>query len=304
MSPYQVLEYHMESLETFGCIWSSKEVFKVIIGRAAHGSDQSRATPSSRSDLPIGATLPEGQGGVARVFITRRRENESGATSSERHHQVALISLSERPYQSDREESLAFSSPGDARTSPEQPLAATQQGRSRSMERLVGATSRGRCARGGRSSWFLRKTTKKTFGKSSLESIDQIVSKLKVDSLIDRLPSLVRNLITRGLIPISMTKRRSRSGRVQVYVCKSDVVVTETGQGTDVGVLINNSTGTEEKPNDSSGTEESPREQRNVSKDAETKLSESMDIPESDNGRAPSGDTYLVNRVSGRMSSS
>ncbi|KAG5376114.1 hypothetical protein IGI04_040710 [Brassica rapa subsp. trilocularis] len=28
MSPYQVLEYHMEFLETFGCIWSSKEVFK------------------------------------------------------------------------------------------------------------------------------------------------------------------------------------------------------------------------------------------------------------------------------------
>ncbi|KAF3539784.1 hypothetical protein F2Q69_00021965 [Brassica cretica] len=81
MSPYQVLEYHMEFLETFGCIWSSKEVFKVIIGRAAHGSDQSGATPSSRSDLPIGATLPERQGGVARVFITRRRENESGATS-------------------------------------------------------------------------------------------------------------------------------------------------------------------------------------------------------------------------------
>ncbi|KAF2599320.1 hypothetical protein F2Q68_00009059 [Brassica cretica] len=64
MSPYQVLEYHMEFLETFGCIWSSKEVFNVIIGRAAHGSDQSGATPSSRSDLPIGATLPERQGGV------------------------------------------------------------------------------------------------------------------------------------------------------------------------------------------------------------------------------------------------
>ncbi|KAF3556120.1 hypothetical protein F2Q69_00014561 [Brassica cretica] len=81
MSPYQVLEYQMEFLETFGCIWSSKEVFKVIIGRAAHGSDQSGATPSSRSDLPIGATLPERQGRVARVFITRRRESESGATS-------------------------------------------------------------------------------------------------------------------------------------------------------------------------------------------------------------------------------
>uniref|UniRef100_A0A0D3CCC8 Uncharacterized protein n=1 Tax=Brassica oleracea var. oleracea TaxID=109376 RepID=A0A0D3CCC8_BRAOL len=32
----------------------------------------------------------------------------TGATSPERHHQVALISLSDRPYQSDREESLAF----------------------------------------------------------------------------------------------------------------------------------------------------------------------------------------------------
>ena len=59
MSPYQVLEYHMEFLETFGCNWSSKEVFKVIIGRAPYRSDQSGATPSSHSDLPIRATLPE-----------------------------------------------------------------------------------------------------------------------------------------------------------------------------------------------------------------------------------------------------
>ncbi|KAF3494382.1 hypothetical protein DY000_02053812 [Brassica cretica] len=34
-----VLEYHMEFLETFGCIWSSKEVIKVIIGRAIQGID-------------------------------------------------------------------------------------------------------------------------------------------------------------------------------------------------------------------------------------------------------------------------
>ncbi|WZY88185.1 hypothetical protein YC2023_044920 [Brassica napus] len=57
-----------------------------------------------------------------------------GATSPERHHQVALIFLLERPYQSDREKSLAVSSLGDARTSPERPLAATQRGRSRSLE--------------------------------------------------------------------------------------------------------------------------------------------------------------------------
>ncbi|WZZ50796.1 hypothetical protein YC2023_050903 [Brassica napus] len=45
MSLYQVLEYHMEFLEKFGCIWSSKEVIKVIIGRVVHGSDLTGATP-------------------------------------------------------------------------------------------------------------------------------------------------------------------------------------------------------------------------------------------------------------------
>ncbi|CAG7880238.1 unnamed protein product [Brassica rapa] len=122
MSPYQVLEYHMEFLETLGGIWSSKRkslCFLVVIGRARHGSDQSGATPPSRSDLPIGATLPERQREVARGFITRRRENEPGATSR--------------------------------------------------------------------------------------SDTARIVSKLKVNRLIDRLPSLVRNSITRGLIPISMS---------------------------------------------------------------------------------------------------
>uniref|UniRef100_A0A0D3CXK6 Uncharacterized protein n=1 Tax=Brassica oleracea var. oleracea TaxID=109376 RepID=A0A0D3CXK6_BRAOL len=32
-------------LEAFGCIWSSKEVFKAINGRAAHQSDLTGATP-------------------------------------------------------------------------------------------------------------------------------------------------------------------------------------------------------------------------------------------------------------------
>ncbi|WZZ69920.1 hypothetical protein YC2023_081290 [Brassica napus] len=115
MSPYQVLEYHMKFLETFGCNWSPKEVFKVIIGRSPYRSDQSGATPSSRSDLPIRATgksrsrfdhpemrervrsdlsqrhsevapeawsdYSERRAEVARIFITRKRENESGATS-------------------------------------------------------------------------------------------------------------------------------------------------------------------------------------------------------------------------------
>ncbi|KAF3603024.1 hypothetical protein F2Q69_00034126 [Brassica cretica] len=70
MSPYQVLEYHMEYLEAFG---AQKGVFRVVIGRARDGSDQSGATPPSRSD------------------------HQSGATSPERHHQVALITSLERP---------------------------------------------------------------------------------------------------------------------------------------------------------------------------------------------------------------
>ncbi|WZZ84446.1 hypothetical protein YC2023_113025 [Brassica napus] len=61
-----------------------------------------------------------------------------GATSLERHHQVALITLLEQPNQSDREKSLAVSSLGDARTSPERPLGATQRGRS-SWERRYGS---------------------------------------------------------------------------------------------------------------------------------------------------------------------
>ena len=144
MSPYQVLEYHMEFLETFGCNWSPKEVFKVIIGRAPYRSDQSGATPSSRSDLPIRATLPERQGRVARVLITRRRENESGATS--RSDTARSLPKHGATTRSDERRSLAFSSLGNARTSPERPLAATQRGRSRSMERLLGATSGGRSA--------------------------------------------------------------------------------------------------------------------------------------------------------------
>ncbi|KAF3591461.1 hypothetical protein DY000_02021495 [Brassica cretica] len=52
MSLYQVLEYQMEFLEIFGCIWSSKEVIKVIIGRAVHGSDLTGATARSRCDTP------------------------------------------------------------------------------------------------------------------------------------------------------------------------------------------------------------------------------------------------------------
>ncbi|KAL0683026.1 hypothetical protein Bca4012_049874 [Brassica carinata] len=109
----------MEFSETFGCVWSSKEVVKMIIGRAEHWERLLGATPASRSDLPYQTTLPERSREVARIFIARRHENGPGATS---------------------------------RSDP-----------------------------------------------------SRIVSKLKVDSLIDRLPSLVRNLITQDLIPMPMS---------------------------------------------------------------------------------------------------
>ncbi|KAG5406842.1 hypothetical protein IGI04_012961 [Brassica rapa subsp. trilocularis] len=60
MSPYQVLEYHMELLETFGCIWSSKEV---------------------RCALPLGATTLERRPEVARSFDETELKTEAGATS-------------------------------------------------------------------------------------------------------------------------------------------------------------------------------------------------------------------------------
>ncbi|KAF3513479.1 hypothetical protein F2Q69_00001926 [Brassica cretica] len=70
----------MEFLETFECVWSSKEVIKVIIGRAVHGSDPTgatprthcalplKATPRTHCALPLKATLPERQHEVARHF--------------------------------------------------------------------------------------------------------------------------------------------------------------------------------------------------------------------------------------------
>ncbi|KAF3559418.1 hypothetical protein F2Q69_00015280 [Brassica cretica] len=59
MSLYQVLEYHMEFLEAFGCIWSSKEVLKAINGRAVHQSDLTGATPATcQSDAPRSLAFP------------------------------------------------------------------------------------------------------------------------------------------------------------------------------------------------------------------------------------------------------
>ena len=74
-------------------------------------------------------------------------EQGMGATSPERRHRVALITLLERPNQSGREKSLAVSSLGDARTSPERPPGATPRSRSHLTplsERPPKATPRGR----------------------------------------------------------------------------------------------------------------------------------------------------------------
>ncbi|KAG2252446.1 hypothetical protein Bca52824_082582 [Brassica carinata] len=65
-------------------------MLKVIIGRAPYRSDQLGATPSSRSDLPIRATLLERQGRVARVLITRRQRIRSDL--SQRHSEFGRCS--------------------------------------------------------------------------------------------------------------------------------------------------------------------------------------------------------------------
>lgn len=123
---YQVFEYHMEFLETFGCIWSSKRSVQSGHWASKAWSDQSGATPPSRSDLPIGATLPERQGEVARGFITRRRENEPGATSrSYTTKSLASHTPLGATSQSDTPRSLASLWRDDTKRSLERPLRAT-----------------------------------------------------------------------------------------------------------------------------------------------------------------------------------
>ncbi|KAF3573204.1 hypothetical protein F2Q69_00060585 [Brassica cretica] len=184
----------MEFLETFGCNWSPKKVLKVIIGRTPYRSDQSGATPSSRSDLPIKTTLPERQGRVARVLITRRCENESGATS--RSDIARSLPKHGATTRSDERRSLAFSSLGNARTNPERPLAATQRGRSRSMERLLGATS------GGRSRFHHSETRERT--RSDLSQRHSEVAPEAWSDYSERRAEVARVFITR--------KRENESG--------------------------------------------------------------------------------------------
>ena len=46
----------MEFLETFECVWSSKEVIKVIIRQAMHGSDLPERRYELARHLRFGAT--------------------------------------------------------------------------------------------------------------------------------------------------------------------------------------------------------------------------------------------------------
>ncbi|KAF3516410.1 hypothetical protein DY000_02061884 [Brassica cretica] len=90
----------MEFLGTFGCVWSSKEVIKVIIGRAVHGIDPAGARPRGRSPFTLRSDLLERQGEVApaprstspqrhpevaRVYVDLRETNKPGATSHSDH---------------------------------------------------------------------------------------------------------------------------------------------------------------------------------------------------------------------------
>uniref|UniRef100_A0A0D3DKW7 Uncharacterized protein n=1 Tax=Brassica oleracea var. oleracea TaxID=109376 RepID=A0A0D3DKW7_BRAOL len=121
----QVLEYHMEFLETLGCIWSSKEVIKVIIGRAVHGRDFTGATrpgatqrgrsrlhhPERRDQSDTARSIASPSPGATRPGATQRGR-------SRLHHP-------ERRDQSDTARSIASPSPGATRPG------ATQRGRSR-----------------------------------------------------------------------------------------------------------------------------------------------------------------------------
>ena len=114
MSPYQVLEYHMEFLETFGCIWSSKEVIRVIFGRALPGAtsrnDYMKSLyTTSRSDFPRATARSCSRFYVRRhTYLTLERPPRATCRSrsrcSERPTKVAPSP--ERPAQSDYLKSL------------------------------------------------------------------------------------------------------------------------------------------------------------------------------------------------------
>ncbi|KAF3575063.1 hypothetical protein F2Q69_00062825 [Brassica cretica] len=116
----EVLEYHMEFLKTFGCIWSSKEVIRVIFGRALPGA-------TSWSDY-------------MKSLCTTSQSNFPRATARSRsrfHIQRHTDLTLERPPRATCRSRSRCS---------ERPVGATHQGRSRPLvwkhENGPGATSR------------------------------------------------------------------------------------------------------------------------------------------------------------------
>ncbi|KAG5397990.1 hypothetical protein IGI04_019804 [Brassica rapa subsp. trilocularis] len=173
---YQVFEYHMEFLETFGYIWSSKEVIRVVFGRALPGatsqsdymrslcttsrSDSSRATARSRSRFHI----------RRHTYLTL-----------ERHLQVAPRYFAAENY------NFSGTFLQYEGTHQRQTIFYLGEIHKNSLEKFI--------------SWILI-----TNHNASSELATQLLilrhfslERLKVDSLIDHLPSLVRYLITQGL---------------------------------------------------------------------------------------------------------
>ncbi|KAF3522232.1 hypothetical protein F2Q69_00049437 [Brassica cretica] len=89
MSLYQVLEYHMEFLETFGCIWSSKE------------SDLARATPRCRSRLHRSEARERPYSDVPERHhkVAPAGSDVTGATQRGRLRRATQSDVSQRPLQ-------------------------------------------------------------------------------------------------------------------------------------------------------------------------------------------------------------
>uniref|UniRef100_A0A0D3EBQ0 Uncharacterized protein n=1 Tax=Brassica oleracea var. oleracea TaxID=109376 RepID=A0A0D3EBQ0_BRAOL len=113
----------MEFLETFGCIWSSKKVIWVIIGRAEQGSDiterRHEVAPNYLSERPRWSD-PEKS-----LAISSRWKPKTDPERSIRATTPGRSRSPERLGQSDTPRSLAFLSRDDNTMEPERPLRST-----------------------------------------------------------------------------------------------------------------------------------------------------------------------------------
>ncbi|KAF3581854.1 hypothetical protein DY000_02033187 [Brassica cretica] len=132
----------MEFLETFGCIWSSKEVIRVIFGRALPGatspSDYMKSLcTTSRSDFPRATARSRSRFHVRRhTNLTLERPPRATCRSRSR--------CSERPVGATHQGRSRFHIRRHTDLTLERPPRATCRSRSRCSERPVGATHQGR----------------------------------------------------------------------------------------------------------------------------------------------------------------